>query len=1279
MRNIFTLFVLVLGFSLAAQAQTDRKFWFAAPEITSGHGDSPIYLRVASGTTAATVTISQPANAGFVPISLSLPANTSSTVDLTPRLAMVETAHNVVANTGILVESTGDITCYYEVARTNNTDIFALKGRNSLGNRFYMPFQTAWNHSTGLSPMGHTMALVVATEDNTNVTITPSKNIVFGGATIRVAGVPFSITLNRGQTYSLSHEQPNGADIAAGTLITSDKPVAVTLAHDSLHSGLDGCYDLAGDQLVPTNIVGKDYLIVRGFLSVGSSAGNDEKVYVTATQNGTEVRINGGPVVATINAGQSYTLTIPVSSVRTYLSTSKPSYAMHFSGYGCETGAALLPPFDCTGSRRVFFVRSSDEHFGMTLICKAGNEDAFRLNDDATKITPAMFASIPSLPGYMSAQITFTTADVATGVASNVENTEGLFSMGVINGGATSGCRYGYFSNFNAVNIGPDININYGGTVTLDAGTSAGVSYLWSNGATTQSTTVSVWGQYWVQVDLGGCILRDTVCVGTFEYVWQGYQDTVWTNINNWSKPCNATALPDCGIDVVIPGGVIRYPTITTNTAACRNLSLLNTATMRVATLGKLRICGDFVHNGSLVNNINSTIEFGGTMPQEYAMANTGSGEFQHVILNNTTPNTSDSYWPFLIVDNTSARNMVVSPTGTFTFQNGMFVTKNDRELVVRNPSSASVSGHAANRFMAGRIRRHLNPSGSYDFPVGLANSLPPVQNPVAGRNGTLVNMDPATDWNTNNYCAGIGNTTTLDFDGSNDRVDMPAVVAISGANPRTIECWAFVRSFNNGGLFQFGTTNTREDFSLRTTTTNDVWRMQFWGSDLDVTLPGSLNAWHHYALVYDGTTAMLYYDGSLAATYTVALNTNPVTRVIGQHNGVSIDGRIDNFRIWNVARAGGQIVSDICRPFDCSNLAPSSLVAEYDFQEGTGSALIRSKTWTCPTPQLSYQFANITFNPAAPTTINNLLGYFTSHTAPAPTGQTGICGANWNVCNGLNNGFWTINAFNGIGTQVTGDGTYMTTLRPMDYSNACGTSATVQKRTNSSFAWQIPTGFCISGAITDVVRGGMTGFSDFSIAQSNNVVILPVDFLFIKAEPLQSSIAVRWGTANETPSKGFEVLRSEDGVNFSFIGRVDAKGGSSNSYLYDDKQVVANKVYYYRVRQINNDVSTMSKIVNAEIKLDRSEIGNLAEIKVYPIPTDGMITLDFSGINVDATSTQAFVELHNVLGVKLLSTNIDLSNTRTHELNISNLATGMYFISITNNNQKRTVKIEKN
>jgi len=63
------------------------------------------------------------------------------------------------------------------------------------------------------------------------------------------------------------------------------------------------------------------------------------------------------------------------------------------------------------------------------------------------------------------------------------------------------------------VNLGNDVSINQGDSVTLDAGAGF-VSYLWSTGPVTQTITVNTTGCYWVRVTNGsGCTDRDTVCV----------------------------------------------------------------------------------------------------------------------------------------------------------------------------------------------------------------------------------------------------------------------------------------------------------------------------------------------------------------------------------------------------------------------------------------------------------------------------------------------------------------------------------------------------------------------------------------------------------------------------------------------------------------------------------------------------------------------------------------------------------------------------------------------
>ena len=63
-----------------------------------------------------------------------------------------------------------------------------------------------------------------------------------------------------------------------------------------------------------------------------------------------------------------------------------------------------------------------------------------------------------------------------------------------------------------SLNLGPDVTLCTGEQVTLDA-TTAGATYLWSNGATTPTLTTSTAGTFWAQVTSGICSVRDTVAV----------------------------------------------------------------------------------------------------------------------------------------------------------------------------------------------------------------------------------------------------------------------------------------------------------------------------------------------------------------------------------------------------------------------------------------------------------------------------------------------------------------------------------------------------------------------------------------------------------------------------------------------------------------------------------------------------------------------------------------------------------------------------------------------
>lgn len=89
------------------------------------------------------------------------------------------------------------------------------------------------------------------------------------------------------------------------------------------------------------------------------------------------------------------------------------------------------------------------------------------------------------------------------------------FSVSVNSGGVCT-TTDSIIVNFNPpplVQLGPDISVCSGATVTLDAG-NPGLDYLWSTMEFTQTIQPTTSDTYWVEVsDNGGCPGRDTISV----------------------------------------------------------------------------------------------------------------------------------------------------------------------------------------------------------------------------------------------------------------------------------------------------------------------------------------------------------------------------------------------------------------------------------------------------------------------------------------------------------------------------------------------------------------------------------------------------------------------------------------------------------------------------------------------------------------------------------------------------------------------------------------------
>ena len=529
------------------QAQTDTEFWFAVPKLSQSHDwdRRRFFIRVATFDLPATITISMPATPGFAPMVFDVPANSARTIPLlsdpthsynTIPLApirefifdMWNEVPNVIYNRGVLITATNPITAYFEVGTINNADIFALKGENALGTDFFVPFQNAFNNQD-LATDPYSAIYIVATEDNTTVTITPTQPVQ--GPPLRPAGVPFDIVLNRGQSVAIApHDFANTGRAAArrlaGTRVVSDKPIAITTSDDSVRALPEGCFDLIGDQIIPTRLIGTEYIAMRSRLN----APVNESFYITGTMPGTQVFVDG-ILRATIGAGGVYRHIF--TQPRHHIRTTQPAYAFHVGGFGCEMGGAIMPPVNvCTGSTEVVFTRSkggAGERFFLNILVRAGAQDAFIFNNGPinTVIPASAFHAVSGTTQWLAAEFEFTEAQVPVGQARLIRNTEDVFHLALINGGDDSGTMYGYFSDFNPLEVRANISGTgamtktcYGVPVQLVA--RGGTSFSWyptdflndpliSNPIALPERTI----KYTVTVS-GACGMRDSTSVTVF-------------------------------------------------------------------------------------------------------------------------------------------------------------------------------------------------------------------------------------------------------------------------------------------------------------------------------------------------------------------------------------------------------------------------------------------------------------------------------------------------------------------------------------------------------------------------------------------------------------------------------------------------------------------------------------------------------------------------------------------------------------------------------------------
>lgn len=305
--------LLPFGKSCVDVGRTTRgkEFWFAFPPNPSGRTDAEPTLLIAARK-QTDVSIERPVFGRTSTITV--PAGTVTSFLLEENLNNAN--DGIVQKNGVRVTSSEPIALYFANLRRAHSDATIILPLEAIGKQ-YVAVGYNWTDA-----IEH--AIICATEDQTKVTITPYSLTRDG----HPPGVPYDVMMNRGESYYVHAGFAGKFGGLTGTIISSDKPIAVIGGGSSGHIPYPNPTDYAYlnphfEQYIPLNLLGTKYITVPFASRLGGDA-----FKIVATENGTTFTINSGAPIQLTQIGDSYETNLKEASV---IASDKPIVVAQFA------------------------------------------------------------------------------------------------------------------------------------------------------------------------------------------------------------------------------------------------------------------------------------------------------------------------------------------------------------------------------------------------------------------------------------------------------------------------------------------------------------------------------------------------------------------------------------------------------------------------------------------------------------------------------------------------------------------------------------------------------------------------------------------------------------------------------------------------------------------------------------------------------------------------------------------------------------------------------------
>jgi gliding motility-associated-like protein len=527
MKKHFYFLILSLFSCIHLNAQRDTEHWFAPFSATTfSNAKQAVYLSTDSTTPfpvdiynnnviIATVTISKGSPQYYY-------INAANMVATSPNSLFS------VGSKGLYLKGSKPFFATFRFTVTFHGEILTSKGKAGIGKKFYAVVAPITNYNQIIN----FTTGILATEDNTTVTISGySPNVVFSNFVTAAAAPSLTVVLNKGQSYILEGlgSEAGNTQGFIGAKIVANKPVSVTngnfLGEYNIGTPLTGG-DILMDQSVPTERLGSEFVLVKGFGNISTAT---EDALIVATEDNTQIFVNGNSTaVATINEGQHYRVNEINNNnyidqgnghYNMHIRTSKNVYVYQLLAGSPDTSATIgfnyIPPLSCLLPRKI------DEIGMIDMLPEAINNQIsnnIKLNILTGKGATVMVNGVIPTPAQGPYNVTGTPdweTYSLTGVTGNVTITSTKAVTAGIAGGSGFVGYGGYFAGISSV---PTI-IKSGECIPgAVLGTSDSFdSYQWNlnnnpiPGATGNTYTPVLPGNYTLTVGMGNCFATTTL------------------------------------------------------------------------------------------------------------------------------------------------------------------------------------------------------------------------------------------------------------------------------------------------------------------------------------------------------------------------------------------------------------------------------------------------------------------------------------------------------------------------------------------------------------------------------------------------------------------------------------------------------------------------------------------------------------------------------------------------------------------------------------------------